>query len=58
MILTQKQRNMVNVILRDPNSESRLIKLKEYLSTQDLNTEHDWAYIAFQIFKEHESKKY
>ena len=57
MILTPKQQNMVNVILRDPNSESRLIKLKEYLSTQDLNTDHDWAYIAFQIYTDHESKK-
>ena len=57
MIFTEKQKNMVNVILRDPNSESRLVKLKEYLSTQDLNTDHDWAHVAFQIFKEHESTK-
>ena len=58
MIFTQKQQNMINVILRDPNSESKLVRLKEYLSTQDLNTDHDWTYIAFQIFKEHESKKH
>jgi hypothetical protein len=57
MIFTDKQQNMVNVILRDPNSESRLMRLKEYLSTQKLNTEHDWAYIAFEIFKDHEAKK-
>ncbi len=58
MIFTAKQQNMVNVILRDPNSESRLVRLKEYLSTQDLDTDHDWAYIAFQIYTEHESKKH
>lgn len=57
MIFTHKQQNMVNVILRDPNSENRLLRLKEYLSTQPLNTNHDWAYIAFQIFKEHEATK-
>ena len=57
MKFTQKQSNMVNVILRDPNSESRLMRLKEYLSTQTLDSEHDWAYIAFQIFKEHEATK-
>ena len=52
MIFTQKQQNMVNVILRDPDSESCLLRLKEYLGTQTLNTDHDWAYIAFQIFHE------
>ena len=57
MIFTQKQQNMVNVILRDPDSESCLLRLKEYLGTQTLNTDHDWAYIAFQIFKEHEATK-
>ena len=57
MKFTRKQQNMVNVILRDPDSESRLMRLKEYLSTQTLNTEHDWTYIAFQIFKEHEATK-
>ena len=57
MIFTKKQQNMVNVILRDPNSESRLTRLKEYLSTQKLDTSHDWAYIAFQIFKDHEASK-
>jgi len=57
MIFTHKQQNMVNVILRDPDSESRLMRLKEYLSTQELNTSHDWAHIAFQIFKDHESAK-
>jgi hypothetical protein len=58
MIFTKKQQNMVNVILRDPDSESRLLRLKEYLSTQKLNTTHDWAYVAFQIFKEHGSTKH
>lgn len=57
MIFTRKQQNMINVILRDPNSESCLLRLKEYLSTQKLNTDHDWAYIAFQIFKEHATTK-
>ena len=57
MKFTKKQSNMVNVILREPNSETRLIRLKEYLSTQTLDSEHDWAYIAFQIFKEHEATK-
>jgi hypothetical protein len=57
MIFTEKQQNMVNVILRDPNSENRLMRLKEYLSTLELNTTHDWAYIAFEIFKEHEAAK-
>jgi len=58
MILTKKQQNIVNVILRDSDSESRLLRLKEYLSTQKLNTDHDWAYVAFQIFKEHGSAKH
>ncbi len=56
--LTKEQLKNVEEILKTKNDETRLIKLKQYLSTIKEQLSADFAHVAFQLWlKDGGSKK-